>query len=262
MKVCVLQPKYSFDKNDADKCFCGLLDLLDKCDDSMDIIVLPECSDALVDLRSKDEYYSAVNKYNSILIEKAQSAAKRCSAIIFVNAGYITDQGIRNTTYTIDRGGNIIGRYFKAHPAPSEVKTDAEGGHELDVQYSYEFNAPYTVEVEGLRIGFLTCYDFYFYENFARMAREKLDIIIGCSMQRTDTHEALSIINKFLCYQTNAYLLRSSVSLGADSKVCGCSMVVSPKGEELLNMKNSVGLGICEIGPKEKYYKAQAITER
>lgn len=256
MKVCVLQPQYSFDKNDADKCFRGLLDLLDKCDDSMDIIVLPECSDALADLRSKDEYYDAVNKYNGTLIEKAQSTAKRCSAILFVNAGYITDQGIRNTTYTIDRGGNKIGRYFKAHPAPSEVKTDAEGGHELDVRYSYEFNAPYTIEVEGLRIGFLTCYDFYFYENFARMAREKLDIIIGCSMQRTDTHEALSIINKFLCYQTNAYLLRSSVSLGADSTVCGCSMVVSPKGEELLNMKNSVGLGICEIDPKEKYYKA------
>ncbi len=136
------------------------------------------------------------------------------------------------------------------------MRTDAEGGHELDVAYSYEYAEPCILEVEDLRFAFLTCYDFYFYENFARIAKEKPDIIIGCSLQRTDTHEALSIINKFLCYQTNAYLIRSSVSLGEDSKVCGCSMVVSPEGVELVNMKSRAGLATCDIDPKKKYYKA------
>lgn len=256
MNVCVLQPKYSFDENDAGKCFEGLMALLEQCDDSLDLIVLPEYSDVLADVKGKAGYYDTVKKYNTVLLEKAKSTAKRCNSFVFVNAGYQSECGIRNTTYAINRSGEVIGRYFKAHPAPSEVKTDAEGGHELDVQYSYEYNSPYVLEIEGLRFAFLTCYDFYFYENFARIARENVDIIIGCSLQRTDTHEALSIINKFLCYQTNAYLIRSSVSLGADSKVCGCSMVVSPKGEELVNLKNQVGLGVCEIAPKEKYYKA------
>ena len=235
MKVCVLQPKYSFNENDIDSCFKGLLSILEQCDDSLDIFVLPEYSDVLADVKGKDGYYNAVMKYGPELLEKAKDTARRCSSFVFVNAGYKTDYGIRNTTYAINRKGEVVGRYFKAHPAPSEVKTDVEGGHELDVQYSYEYNSPYVIEMEGIRFGFLTCYDFYFYENFARIAREKVDIIIGCSLQRTDTHETLSIINKFLCYQTNAYLIRSSVSLGADSKVCGCSMVVSPKGEELLN---------------------------
>lgn len=256
MKVCVLQPKYSFDEKDVDKCFEGLLALLEQCDDSMDFIVLPEYSDVLADVKGKSGYYDTVMKYNAVLLEKAKSTAKRCSSFLFVNAGYQTECGIRNATYAINRSGDVVGRYFKAHPAPGEVKTDTEGGHELDVQYSYEYNPPYILELEGVRFGFLTCYDFYFYENFARIAREKVDIIIGCSLQRTDTHEALSIINKFLCYQTNAYLIRSSVSLGIDSKVCGCSMVVSPKGEELVNLKNQVGLGICNIDLKEKYYKA------
>ena len=256
MKVCVLQPKYSFDEKDADKCFEGLLALLEQCDDSMDIIVLPEYSDVLADVQGKAGYYDTVNKYNTLILEKAKSTAKRCSSLLFVNAGCQTECGIRNTTYAINRSGAVVGRYFKAHPAPSEVKRDAEGGHELDVQYSYEYNPPYIIEIEGIRFGFLTCYDFYFYENFARIARENVDVIIGCSLQRTDTHKALSIINEFLCYQTNAYLIRSSVSLGADSNVCGCSMVVSPKGEEILNLKNQVGIGICEIDPKEKYYKA------
>lgn len=255
MKVCVIQPRYSFCEDDAGSCFEGLMELLDKCDDSLDVIVLPEYSDALADVKGKAGYYGAVSEYNDILLQKAKSTAERCSSMVFVNAGYQTSLGIRNTTYAIGRDGEIIGHYFKAHPAPSEVKTDSEGGHELDVEYSYKYNEPCIIEAEGVRFAFLTCYDFYFYENFARIAREKVDIIIGCSLQRTDTHEALSIINKFLCYQTNSYLIRSSVSLGDDSSVCGCGMVVSPKGEELVNLKNTVGLGICEINPKEKYFK-------
>lgn len=255
MKVCVVQPKYSFNENDLDKCFNGLIELLDKCDNSLDIIVLPEYSDALADVKGKKGFYDAFYKYNETLLNKAKETAIRCNSLVFVNAGFKSENGVRNTTHAIDRNGNIVGRYFKAHPAPSEVKTDIQGGHELDVDYSYENSSPYVLEIEGLRFAFLTCYDFYFYENFAKIARENVDIIIGTALQRTDTHEALEIINKFLCYNTNAHLIRSSVSLGEDSKLCGSSMVVSPKGEMLLNMESKVGLGVCEIDPKNKYYK-------
>ncbi len=255
MKVCVVQPKYSFNENDVDVRFNDLIKLLDECDDSLDLIVLPEYSDALADVKGKAGYYNAVNAYRDVLLKKATETAKRCNSLVFVNAGYNVGEGIRNTTYAIDRNGDIVGKYFKAHPAPSEVKTDKDGGHELDVKYSYEIASPYVLELEGLRFAFLTCYDFYFYENFAKIARENVDVIIGCALQRTDTHQALEIINKFLCYNTNAYLVRSSVSLGEDSKLCGSSMVVSPKGEMLLNMQSRVGLGICEINPKDKYYK-------
>ncbi len=255
MKVCVLQPHYSFHTADADACFADLLALMDACDESLDLIVLPEYSDALADVAGKDGFYAISEKYNATLLEKAAATARRCHALLFVNAGCKTEQGIRNTTHAFDREGNLIGRYFKAHPAPSEVKTDGEGGHALDVAYSYEMNAPYILEAEGLRFAFLTCYDFYFYENFPQIARQNADIIIGCSLQRTDTHEALSIIGKFLSYNTNAYLVRASVSLGEDSPLCGSSMVVAPDGTELLNMKSRVGLGTTHIDPEKKYYK-------
>jgi len=111
------------------------------------------------------------------------------------------------------------------------------------------------VEMEGFRFGFLTCYDFYFYEGFSRLARQNLDIIIGCSHQRSDLHSALETSAKFLCYQTNAYLLRSSVSMGADSDVGGCSLIATPRGEILGNLKNDIGLLIREIDVTEKYRK-------
>ena len=53
MKVCVIQPHYSFDERDVDICFNDMLALLEKCDESLDLIVLPEYSDALADVQGK-----------------------------------------------------------------------------------------------------------------------------------------------------------------------------------------------------------------
>ena len=204
----------------------------------------------------KADYDKCIGLYNDDILAKARETAIRCHAIVFANAAYRTENGWRNTTFAFDREGNEVGHYFKAHPAPSEVKTELQGGDQLDVGYSYSFDSPYVLELEGLRFGFMTCYDFYFYENFAPLALQNVDIIIGCSHQRTDTHEALNLINRFLCYQTNAYLLRASVSLGEGSPICGSSCIIAPDGEMLVDMVNDVGLGIMEIDPTRKYYKA------
>ena len=125
----------------------------------------------------------------------------------------------------------------------------------IDTDYAKERQKPYVIELDGLRFGFRTCYDFYFYEDIIEMARQKIDVIIGCSYQRTDTHKALEIMNSFLCYNTNSWLVRSSISLGENSDTCGCSMVVSPNGTIVANMKNNVGVMVVEFDPKEKYYK-------
>jgi len=251
MKVAVIQPYYSFDEKDTESCYRRQVELLDQCDDSMDIIVLPEYSDVPAVQSDNKVYFNTVRKYNADIIERAKNAARRCNAIVFVNASCYVDEGRegRNTTYAIDRQGNIVGRYFKAHPAPSEVKKG------LDVDYSYDYRTPYVIEIEGVRYGFMTCYDFYFYESFAPLARQNVDVIIGCSHQRTDTHSALSIINRFLCYQTNAYLIRASISFGEESEICGCSCVIAPDGTELVNMKSNIGIATCEIDPHKKYYK-------
>ncbi len=140
-----------------------------------------------------------MDKYAPIIEKKAKETAKRCNAIVFANYGYKTDKGYRNTTHVIDRNGKEVGRYFKEHPAPSELKNKG-----IDTEYSNSKQEVYTVELEGIRFGFRTCYDFYFYEDIVKMAREKLDVIIGCSYQRTDTHQALEIMNAFLAYNTNA----------------------------------------------------------
>lgn len=93
-----------------------------------------------------------------------------------------------------------------------------------------ESSIPDVIEIEGVRYGFLTCYDLYFYEAVSNIARQNVDVIIGCSLQRSDPHHVLETMGQFAAYNTNAYLLRSSVSLGEKSMVDGCSMIVVLEG--------------------------------
>lgn len=257
MKVRIIQPAYTFKTEDLQKNFNGMIALMEECNEPLDIIVMPEYCDIPAAQKGKKAYLASIERFNAPFMEKAIEMAKRCHAITFVNCAYKTKEGkLRNTTHAIDRNGNIVGRYYKAHPAPKEDKSESVGGLEIDSSYSFNGKDPYTLEIEGIKFGFMTCYDFYMYEEFPQVARQNVDVIIGCSHQRTDTHQALEIINRFLSYNTNAYLIRSSVSLGEDSLIGGCSCVIAPNGDVLVDMKSKAGYETVEIDVTKKYYKA------
>lgn len=249
MKVCVIQPPYSRDVSYSEEYFKYKLDLLDKCTDE-DIIVLPEYSDVPCATADMEETLFYHKKYINILLDKCSETAKRCGALVFVNALCETETGYRNTTYAFNKKGEIVGKYFKKHLPPLEQDV-----LKLDSDYTFCPSEPYIIEIDGLRFGFLTCYDFYFYEAFPRIARGKVDIIIGCSLQRSDSHDAIETMCRFLAYNTNAYVIRSSVSFSEDSDICGASMVVSPEGKVLLNMKGRFGMESTIIDPDKKYLK-------
>jgi len=251
MKACIIQPKYSQKFEESERCFEEQIRLIDMCDESMDIIVLPEACDIPSLAPTREDALLSSSRFNKAILEKARQTAKRCGAMVFVNArSYEESENGRNTTYCFDRDGNLRGKYFKQHLTPGEVSKI-----KLDSDYTFLHSEPTVIEMEGLRFGFLTCYDFYFYEAFANMARQNLDIIIGCSHQRSDTHLALEIFSQNLAYNTNAYVIRSSVSMDENSDIGGGSMVVAPTGEVLLNMKSRVGIATIEIDPTKKYYK-------
>jgi len=250
MKVAIIQPKYYTDFLKSEEALRWELEALDSLDSSVDVIVMPEASDVPAIAHTRNEFLSAHEKYTDLLLKKASETAKRCSAILFVSGYDDLPTGIRNTTFAFDREGNIVGKYYKQHLTPGETTS-----RKLDSDYSFEYSEPYTIDIEGVRYAFLTCYDFYFYEAFSNIARKNVDIIIGCSHQRSDTHSALEIMTRHLAYNTNAYVLRSSVTMDENSDIGGASMVVAPNGDILLQMKSRVGIEYVEIDPKKKYYK-------
>lgn len=56
MKFCVVQPFYSTDFSLSDSCFQWMMDTLDQCDDSMDLIVLPEYGDVPCLAGTREEF--------------------------------------------------------------------------------------------------------------------------------------------------------------------------------------------------------------
>lgn len=250
MKVCIIQPLYTTDYSRSDELFRWEMDMMDKCDLGMDLIVLPESTDVPAYAKTREMALASHEKYLAPLLQKASETAKRCGATLFLNAYRQTETGLRNTTWAFNSRGEEAGYYYKQHLVPSEISE-----RRLDSEYTWEYSQPDILEIDGIRYGFMTCYDFYFYEAFAALARRKPDIIIGCSHQRSDRHSALETIGRFLAYNTNAYLVRASVSMGLESELGGCSMVVSPDGTVLADMKSQVGMTTVEIDPAEKYYK-------
>ena len=250
IKACVLQPPYGMGTPAIETGVRWELDQLKKCDPSLDLIVLPEASDRQGRADSAAECNAAARRHNGPLLAACSETAKRCGATLFVNAMDYTPDGPRNTTFAFDRTGACVGKYYKEHLVASEHKVSG-----FDASYMWKWTKPTILEIDGIRYAFLTCYDFYFYENFANIARYKPDVIIGCSHQRSDPHPVLESIGRYLAYNTGAYLVRASVSMGLDSKVGGCSMVVAPSGEILGNLFSRVGSLTVEFDPKAKYLK-------
>jgi len=250
MKICVLQPEYSKDFSSIETLIQKEIELLNACDDSFDIIVLPEYSDVPAVPPTAVDFHKAVELYNSRIVDAARETAVRTNAMVFVGAVSKCETGLRNSTYAFDRKGNLAGLYHKQHLVAME-----SGERGLDSGYTYEYEEPTVIEMEGLRFCFLTCYDFYFYEAYAAIARKNPDIIIGCSHQRSDPHDMSELFARFCAFNTNSYVLRASVSMGEDSPVGGGSCVCAPNGKTLLQMNSRIGCGVCEIDPAKKYFK-------
>ncbi len=250
MKVCIMQPPYSVTYDDRDAMFQWELDALDKCDSSMDVIVLPEAGDVPSLAADRERFIDTYRRFNERFLDKVKETARRCNAVVFANATFVAEKGERNTTYTVNRQGEIVGRYFKQHLTSGECFE-----RKLDCGYTFEYSEPYLLTIDGVRYGFLTCYDFYFYEMYPNLARQNIDVIIGCSHQRSDRLDAVELITRFCAYHCNAYVLRSSVTLDEKADTGGGSMVVAPDGKILANLEHRAGMVTVDIDPHSKYYK-------
>jgi len=250
MKATIYQSEFCSNAARAEISFANTVEMLKNCTEGADVIVLPESADVPYAPATKDEYEAFASTHTHILLETAAQTAKRCHSIVFINASDCIDGVFANTTFVFDRQGNVIGKYLKQHLTPGEVTK-----LKLNSAYTYEYNEPLVIEIEGVKYCFLTCYDFYFYEMYSHIAQKKPHVIIGCAQQRSDPHATAGIYARFLAYVTGAYVLRSGVSMGESSDVGGSSMAVAPDGTVLCEFVNEVGTKQVEFDPFKKYLK-------
>lgn len=256
MKVAAFQPAYPRHAEDMSQLITWINNSLDACDPTMDLIVLPEACNAMSEFESVEAFYESAEKYGLTLRNKAKETAKRCAALVAINL-YVGEQNrFYNTTEVYDKNGELVGSYLKQHLPISEADEKKIVGN-----YTKKYHAPYTIDVDGVRYAFLTCYDCYFNEYIQHIATRKPDVLIVSSLQRSESRNILCAQMRMAAFICNSYVVRSSVSMGEDGYQYGAStMVVSPKGEVLATLNQQVGMLTCEIEPHRKHFRSNTFN--
>ena len=85
MKARVIQPLFAQDHAGLDKSFEWTLRELERCDASLDIVVLPEFSE-VPGKTSYEGFLETVRQYGPTLLDACARTARRCSTLVFVGA--------------------------------------------------------------------------------------------------------------------------------------------------------------------------------
>lgn len=240
LNITVVQPPYFVGDNPDEKIAEFLIKELEKAEKDS-LIVLPEYSNAggVSDVESE----KAAMPRAKVMLKKAAAVAKEKSAYVAINVLEERNGDIKNSTYLFDKQGNIAFVYDKIHLPPSEVT--------LGVKYG---DGACTCDLDGIRFGFMTCYDVYFNEQIEYLASKKPDIILIPGYQRGEATDIIRAQTKMISFRCNAFVAKSSYSMDSDEKG-GCSMIVAPDGKALKDMGKSTGAISVDIEPKQKHMR-------
>lgn len=177
------------------------------------------------------------------MLKASSEIAKENSVYVAINVLETHDGKIKNSTYLFDKAGEVAFIYDKIHLPPSEIA--------LGVEYG---NGDCTCDLDGIRFGFLTCYDVYFNEQIEYLASQKCDIILIRGYQHGETTDIIRAQTKMIAFRCNCFVAKSSYSMNSDEKG-GCSMIIAPNGKILKDMGKSIGAVSTNIEPKEKHMR-------
>lgn len=205
------------------------------------LIVLPEYSNA-GGLSDAEREMRALSRAGEML-EKASAIAKSKGAYVAINVLERRNEKIKNSTYLFDKNGEIAFIYDKIHLPPSEIDLGVERGTGACV-----------CDLDGIRFGFMTCYDVYFNEQIEHLAMHKPDIILIPGYQRGERTDMISAQAKLTAFRCNAFVARSSYSMNDDGHG-GNSMIVAPDGQILKNLGKEIGSISATVDPKQKHMR-------
>ena len=233
MKIAIVQPAYP-KTGKVEESYATIkyvFDKLDKLEKSTDLVVLPE-SINVAGLSLKSEDWEFIQRNADEFLEKISYYAAIKNTYISACVIRTENKKIKNSTLLYDRKGNLVNVYEKVHLTANERKVlGIENGDSISVY-----------EIDGIKFAFTTCFDIYFSEFYERIAAENVNVIIHSSYQRGELSDVIIKQGIARAIDANAFYVRSSYSMGEDSKYGGQSMIINPSGEVLLNVGQKVGV--------------------
>ncbi|GAA0449787.1 carbon-nitrogen family hydrolase [Alkalibacillus silvisoli] len=191
--------------------------------DQPDTIVLPEMWTTAYTLPELEEVADVNSEPTlSLLKELAQSHNVNLIAGSIANK---KEDGIYNTALVIDRNGQLIYEYDKAHLVPMlDEPSYLKGGK----------HAPEVFELDGIKIGLIICYDLRFPELIRPLALNEaqvLCIVAEWPEARANHWQHLQIARAI---ENQMYVISSNrIGEYNDVEFSGRSMIINPWGDVL-----------------------------
>ena len=247
MKTAIIQPAYPADGTfeAAAACLEWIKLQLEGLDGKgVELTVLPEYSNC-PGLNDADSISSFIDTQGKTFLAELSQYAEKLKCIVV--AGTVQEDAGRmfNRTIVFGQTGELVYQYDKIHLTAAEKAIGFEAG-----------SKPGIWEINGIKIGFATCFDVYFPEYFEALAVEQPDLIVCPSYQRGEDVFRIDAMTRTRAIDSGAWILRSSYSMGENASTGGKSMLVSPSGEVIVDVKSEVKTVIAEFNPAEKYHKA------
>ena len=251
LNITVVQPQYFSGDNPDEKIAEFLISQIESVPEG-GLIVLPEYSNAggLSDIESE----LAALPRAEFMLNKAAEISKNKRSYVSINVLQKRGDDIKNSTYLFDKNGEVAFIYDKQHLPPSEVKLGVKAGDNSG-------KCQCLCEVDGIKFGFMTCYDVYFNEQIEYIAKAQPDIILIPGYQRGERTDIIHAQAKLTAFRCNAFVARSSYSMDSD-EYGGCSMIVAPNGKILKDMGKDIGSISLNINPFEKYMRSAGYGEK
>lgn len=190
-----------------------------------DLMVFPEdVTTGFAPNLSQEEFYNLVNFIPGEDIRPVQKLAKELGVhvVLPLYEKACEKNVIYNSSILIDDEGEILAKYRKTHPFPSERQWTTPG------------NEVVVVETKLGKIGMIICYDGDFPE-LSRVCALKGAEIITRPSALMRSFEIWELTNKARAYDNHVYILATN-SVGQDASnnyFFGSSMIVNPIGQTI-----------------------------
>ncbi len=246
MKITVVQPAY-YAGDTPDARIAAFLTEQMRSVEPGELMVLPEYSNA-GGLSDPELILRTLPRARTLLDHAAEAAAAK-SAYIAINVLERRADRLCNSTYLFDTRGQVAFVYDKIHLPPAEVR--------LGIAYG---GGACTQEVNGTRFAFMTCYDAYYNEQIEAIAAYKPDVILVPGYQRGERPDIIRAQATLTAFRCNAYVARASYSMDSEERG-GCSMIVSPDGRILRDMRADTGSLSVDVDVFHKYLRPAGFGE-
>ena len=234
----------------------------------LDLVVLPEFFSTGIDRKSFKENPEDI--YGGETISKISEIAKRYQTNIIAGSVIEKDgEKLYNTSFVINRDGNIVNKYRKIHLYNYLGGTEGENitAGETEIVTELDFG----------KVGLAICFDIRYPLHFKKLAKMGAEIIVLPTAwvvprelyydknMLANAQEMWIAMNKVRAYDNYVYFVSCGQTKDANDKVSciGNSMIVAPSSEVLAMAKNdeTAIFAKVELAAVENYRKIFPISE-